>query len=362
MNEMWRYVIALNVLVLLWGIVVVFGLPLWIALVCTLLVAAALAVVFVLQRRAEKKGAEEIEQALDRQADEFSGNVRPDRQAEILEMRQQFHKELQALKRSKLGGGGISALYTLPWYMIIGPPGAGKSTALRNSGLSFPSRQGNVRGIGGTRNCDWWLANEAVILDTAGRYTIEEEDRDEWLSFLDTMRKHRRRKPVNGVILAVSVTDLGGRSEEEVEELANHLRERVDEIIERLQMVVPVYLIFTKCDLVPGFMEVFGTLRKEARGQIWGATFPLEGRNDDPGQRFTEAFDELVRVLRQRTLSALDAERRTEVRALMYQFPQQLAAIGPASWSVVCFRGTFITRPPSCAGFTPRAARKRGVP
>jgi type VI secretion system protein ImpL len=332
---MWRYVIAFNVLVLLWGIVVVFGLPLWVAVLATLLVAGTLGIMFLLERLAAKKGAKEIEQGLGKQADDFAGNVRPDRRAEIAEMREQFAKELQALKRSKLGGGGLSALYTLPWYMIIGPPGSGKSTALRNSGLSFPSRKGAVRGIGGTRNCDWWLSNEAVILDTAGRYTIEEEDRDEWLSFLDTVRRHRSKKPINGVIVAVSVPDLGGRSEEDVDDLAQRLRERVDELLERLQMVVPIYLIFTKCDLVPGFIECFGELRKEDRGQIWGATFPLEGGAESPSERFVGAFDELVRVLRQWTYARLDQERRIDVRALRYQFPQQLAALRPSCLQLV---------------------------
>ncbi|MEJ1267707.1 hypothetical protein WDV93_11565 [Pantoea ananatis] len=44
-----------------------------------------------------------------------------------------------------------------------------------------------LRGIGGTRNCDWWFTNEAVLLDAAGRYTTQEsqQERDagEWHQF-----------------------------------------------------------------------------------------------------------------------------------------------------------------------------------
>lgn len=62
-------------------------------------------------------------------------------------------------------------LYQLPWYVIIGAPGAGKTTALVNSGLHFPlaDRFGKsaLRGVGRTRNCDWWFTNDAVLLDTA---------------------------------------------------------------------------------------------------------------------------------------------------------------------------------------------------
>ena len=49
-----------------------------------------------------------------------------------------------------------------------------------NSGLKFPLEQrvgkGAVRGVGGTRNCDWWFTDEAVFLDTAGRYTTQDSD------------------------------------------------------------------------------------------------------------------------------------------------------------------------------------------
>jgi Mg-chelatase subunit ChlI len=82
--------------------------------------------------------------------------------------------------------------------MIIGPPGAGKTTALKHSGLVFPFRArrgGGVRGVGGTRNCDWWFTNEAILLDTAGRYTTESDDRDEWLSFLRMLLKYRSKQP-----------------------------------------------------------------------------------------------------------------------------------------------------------------------
>ena len=121
---------------------------------------------------------------------------------------------IQTLRRSSKSGAG--ALYELPWYLIIGPPGAGKTTALVNSGLKFPLARDNaakaIEGVGGTRYCDWWFTEQAVLIDTAGRYTTQDSDakvdRKSWLAFLEMLRRNRPRQPINGVIVAISIADL----------------------------------------------------------------------------------------------------------------------------------------------------------
>ncbi|HEY5809810.1 MAG TPA: hypothetical protein VIT67_17690, partial [Povalibacter sp.] len=78
------------------------------------------------------------------------------------QLRARFDEALGALRESK---GKSVSLYELPWYIIIGPPGAGKTTVIANSGLNFPlsKKFGKeaLRGVGGTRNCDWWFTDEA---------------------------------------------------------------------------------------------------------------------------------------------------------------------------------------------------------
>jgi type VI secretion system protein ImpL len=326
-------VLVLLFLAAIWAVVLVFGLPLWIAIAVTAATAAAALAVFVWRRRKARVAAGEIERTLEAQADAHAETIRPDQQAEIDAMRGEFQKAVAALKGSKLARGGRDALAVLPWYLIIGPPGAGKSTALRNSGLQFPylsARGGGVKGVGGTRNCEWWLTNEAVILDTAGRYTTEDEDRDEWTSFLDMLHRTRPRRPINGLIVAVSVAELGGETEEGVVALAARIRERVDEVMGRLQMVLPTYLLFTKCDLLPGFVETFADLRKNERGQIWGFTAGVGEAGDAPGELFRTHLDELLEVLEARGLARLAEERQAGARERIWRFPQQLAALQPS--------------------------------
>ncbi len=329
---MLKYIFAALAAATIWAVVLVFQLPIWIAIAFTTLIILGLIALVAIRQIKAAKAAGDIEKALSAQADAHAANARPDLQEEVQQMQAEFTKAIAALKTSKLakGRGGKEALSVLPWYMIIGPPGSGKSTALRNSGIKFPylsSRGGGVKGVGGTRNCEWWLTNEAVILDTAGRYTTEDDDRDEWFSFLDMLKRNRSKKPVNGLIVAVSVGDIIGIDEEETIQLAQRLRERVDEVMERLKMIVPVYLMFTKCDLLAGFVDVFGDLAKSERGQIWGSTIPVMDKGEDLVGLFRERFDELAEVVEQRSTQRLGQERHPETRERIYRFPQQFEGL-----------------------------------
>src|ERR1700744_4262552 len=105
------------------------------------------------------------------------GGAAGSQEVQVLSTR--LREALDALKRSRFGkAAGRRWLYQLPWYVLIGPPGSGKTTALVNSGLNFPlsgkyGRRG-IGGVGGTRSCDWWFTDEAVLIDTAGRYTTQD--------------------------------------------------------------------------------------------------------------------------------------------------------------------------------------------
>lgn len=326
------WAIVITVLVgLTWGAISQLGTP----PVPTGLVALGVLLLFagirwLVRKVRARKSAKKLEGALEKQAEEHLQTVRPDLQPELKAMQAEFAKAVEALKASKLSRGRKDALAVLPWYLIVGSPGAGKSTALRNSGLKFPylsAKGGGVRGVGGTRNCDWWLTNEAVLLDTAGRYVTSEDDRPEWFAFLDTLVKYRPKRPINGLIVAVSVSELMNVDPQAAGELGQGIRERLDELTSRLRTLVPVYLMITKCDLIPGFTEMYADLTRSERGQLWGFTVPMGSQAEASSDLLLERFDELVTVLEQRTLKRLGQERRLEARERVYQFPQRFDSL-----------------------------------
>jgi type VI secretion system protein ImpL len=194
------------------------------------------------------------------------------------------------------GSGGLRRivegkryLYDLPWYMIVGSPGAGKTTALLNSGLQFPlaRKMGGPTGraafayTAGTMHCDWWLSNEAVLIDTAGRYTTQDRsaanDAIEWHGFLGLLRKHRTRAPINGAIVALNTAELLRMGDADLLNHASMVRDRLAELRQELGIRFPVYVIITKTDLLGGFTEYFQSLTSEGRAQTWGFTLPYEG-------------------------------------------------------------------------------------
>ena len=148
-----------------------------------------------------------------------------------------------------------------------------------------------MRGVGGTRHCDWWFSDEAVILDTSGHSLPVEADNAQWLSFLDLLGKYRPKKPINGLVVGVSIKDLLSGGEENVEKHAARIRARIDELIERLGISFPIYVVFTKCDLVRGFVEFFGNLSRAERAEVWGTTF---GRDRIARSSAVDMFDEEI--------------------------------------------------------------------
>jgi type VI secretion system protein ImpL len=290
-----------------------------IVLVCLVFLSIGLAEGFRSYRR--RQGAEQIARSMS--VDDSDAPVLAERMQKAL-----------ATLREATGGRG-NYLYDLPWYVMIGPPGSGKTTALRNAGLEFPLAEGthanSIEGIGGTRYCDWWFTNDAVLIDTAGRYTTQDSDakadQKSWLAFLDLLKRSRPRQPINGVIVAISVEDILTYTAEDLTANANVIRARLIELHERLRVDFPVYALFTKADLITGFMEYFNDLSEGSRRQVWGCTFQTSDKTRNMIASVPTEFDALILRLNEGLQAKLEKEKDPTSRVQLFGFPAQMAAL-----------------------------------
>lgn len=287
-------------------------------------------------------------------------------------LRQRMQKALDILKHARFGKA--RDIYQLPWYMLIGPPGSGKTTALHNSGLEFPLKEhmgaDAIEGIGGTRQCDWWFTNRAVLIDTAGRYTTQDshaaQDSTAWQGFLGLLRKHRPRRPINGVIVFVSLADLLNQTRTERNLHARAIKQRVQELQNQLGMAFPVYVMFTKADLIAGFTEFFDNLSEDEREQVWGMTFNATADDAEKGvvAQFNKEFHAMINRLTQRLFSRLQFEHDQESRAAIYEFPRQLRLLQSAADDFLkeIFAPNPFEKPTMLRGVYIASATQEGVP
>ena len=290
--------------------------------------------------------------------------------ADVVQLRERFEEAVATLKQKRRSG---HTLYELPWYVIIGAPGSGKTTALVNSGLHFPLEQRSgraaLRGVGGTRNCDWWFTDEAVFLDTAGRYTTQDSDAaadsTAWTEFLALLKKYRKRRPVNGVILTISAQDLLMQGQAALEGHVDAARRRLIELNKELQIQLPVYLMVTKCDLVAGFTEYFDDLTQEGRAQVWGVTFPYaQTTSGEAPKAFPAEFDALVTRLNERVYTRVEEDRDTRRRTRAFGFAQQMASLRDmlADFVTAVFSGTRFDQPLLLRGVYFTSGTQEGTP
>ncbi len=247
-----------------------------------------------------------------------------------------FDEAMSTLKAATSSKGEM-LIQQLPWYILIGPPGSGKTTILNNSGLEFPLADdlgvNTVQGIGGTRHCDWWFTNEAVLIDTAGRFTTQDSnteiDKAAWRSFLHVLKKNRKTQPINGVLITVSISELYSKSENEKKLYSKTIRRRIDELSEELGFRFPVYFIFTKCDLIKGFNAYFSSITPQEREQVFGHTFALETKNGQQQafdiEQYETYFDELIDRLNDKLSLQLSLQKDKTKKAELLAFPAQLA-------------------------------------
>lgn len=298
--------------------------PLWARLLATAAPVVVIGVWWLLERQRLRRREMAIQSELAKEAQAATDDVR--------KIESGFERALQDL-RTRSAKRGDNYLYSRPWYAMIGPPLSGKTTALRAANLDgLGPGDPRIAGAGGTRNCEWIFADNAVLIDTAGRFTTQdsskEADSREWLSFLRLLKRHRPRQPLNGVLAAIPAPLLLAEEKETRIAIANKIRSRVEELNETLGLSLPIYVVVTKADKLAGFAEFFEESDNAAEGEVLGFTFPIaDSRSGAAVAGFDKEFEALARSLAGRLLSRFDRLGARAHRARAFGFLQEFANV-----------------------------------
>ncbi len=303
----------------------------------TLLVAVLMGGFYWLIQKYRQRKARPMERNLrDNLATTPQGVAEPARRARLDDIRKNFEDGVEKFKSAGKN------LYSLPWYVLVGEPGSGKTEAIRHCNVGFPpGLQDQLQGVGGTINMNWWFTNHAVVLDTAGRLMFEEVDpgaTNEWREFLKLLRTNRPNCPINGMLLCIPADSLIKDTADTLERKGAKIAQQLDQIQRALGVRFPVFVMITKCDLINGFREFFEditdpTLQHQMMG--WSNPAPLD-ESFNP-ELVTDHLQTVAARLKRRRLGLLldpvnsddPSARRTDQVDAMYALPHSMMTIAP---------------------------------
>ncbi len=352
-------------ILLVFGLVLSLDWPWWVGFIFLLiLVGLGIGGLFlrrILLKRKEQRFVQQVIEQDEAQLKTLTGKEKD----ELKEIQDRWKEAVEALRRSHLKKYG-NPLYVLPWYLVIGESGSGKTTAINSAHLSSPF--GEVRrtsGISGTRNCDWWFFEQAIVIDTAGRYAIpvdEGRDKNEWQKFLTMLVKYRKKEPIHGLIVTIAADKLLETTPEALEEDGRNIRRRIDELMRVLGIKFPVYVLVTKCDLVQGMTQFCDHVPEKGLDQPMGVI------NQDLSKNALAFLDHTIHTIGERLrnlrILLLHQPESKTVNTGLLLFPEEFENLkrGLEPFVKVAFQENPYQETPILRGFFFSSGRQEGSP
>lgn len=334
----------------------------WLAATISVLAILLVALVIIMVRSVfQKERTDKLGRGVESRRDQARAREERSSTGSHSDVQSKFDGSVAELKRS-LGGRG--AVYELPWYLVFGPEGSGKSSMLLESGLELPAQYAHARVFGPTDGFEFLMFNEAVAIDTSGRMFSSgaQRDRDQWTQLLARMKANRPECPANGLILTVSVDYLLSNPTEKLEADGQELRRRLNEIQVNLGLDAPIYVVITKADQLDGFSDFAAHVPAERLQEAFGWTND-QRRIADPEERVFEAFEELRERLDQVSHVPLMQATDGGARRRMFAFPQEVEALGEkvAAYVGSAFKRDIYNATPFLRGIYLSSARLEGA-
>ncbi len=280
---------------------------------------------------AEEPDSEDEDQPEKKEAPEAAAKVVAYRKLSSMRLRKICAR---ALKRMKANVPGKNYRYQIPWIMMLGEAGAGKTRSLEQAGFKMPLG-GPVGGRAGERDeCKWWFFEKGIVIDVSGDLVLQEDgfssNEKLWRLFLRLLQKHRPERPIDGVVLTVSCADLIGKNSEELTDLdeasrkADLLSKKLLDAQKVLGMRFPVYVLVTGCDRIEGFKSYCLNIPEKMADNMFGWSSPHSIDTGYSSEWMQRAFNSINQDLFQTQFELFTEKSRLHDPDGLFLLPENL--------------------------------------
>ena len=355
MKKFFTFLLYLLVIILICGIVIgiymVLGRPLEeAAIVIGVILGVWLLVILIRKLIVRYRARAQVERVIQKEDAIVDAELGKSPKELLKDLKIGWRSAIKTLRGSHLKLKG-DPLYVLPWYMVFGKPRSGKSTALKNASLLMPSLELSSHSDGSTLNLEWWLYDQAIVIDTAGRYAVpdnDKRDRKEWGTLLNMLTRHKQKEPINGLVIVVAADRLLNNTHEDLMEEGRQVRSGINELMEKLEVQMPVYLMVTKCDLVDQFTNWCQYLPEDSRKQVMGYLYEEDVLDVDGS--LDKGFDVVLDRLKELRLLMMERTDSPDDSLIELPFNMEKLRAGLHSFSSTALKSNLYQETPKLRG------------
>lgn len=274
-----------------------------------------------------------------------------------------FTAVIKTIRANWTGKG--KSVYGLPWYMVLGDHGAGKTSFIDGSGLRFPidhEIKAETRDYQGTQAAsvvNFRVAGkEAILLELNADYFTHHDAQSQaqkllWTQLGKNLIKVRARRPINGIVLMFDMVEFMTMSSEERDVFAVSTRRTINDLIEQLGTQMTIHIVFSKMDLIAGFDDYFENLNVNERESLFGFHFLKKGKNTpDWLSQFDTQYASFIENVQLQLKKRIIDLKTPESRAEAFAFFRSLSGLQEPlhDFFQTALSADFFTTPPLVRG------------